>query len=354
MKKTIAKIMAAAMVLSAVPAVAVPSLTAEAAAPTTVTISGIDTSKTLELNADGSTDIKIQKASSDTGNVTETFKAWGSVNKADAGNTSGGYTITGGAKDYVSKVEINSSGYVVVSLNDADDALMKMIKDSTNVIGIKATLDAGVTTANDSNGKALTSPVDLGNFYVGGVATDLTSTNYTATDGDGLLVAGEIGVNLTTGGEAEIVKGNTDVSNNDNLRGATLNLDEVQVAGISYPVTKVGAQALKEAHMKKLSIQNTKKVGKGALRKAKQMTKVDISDANKVRKIHSKAFYGDKNLKTVLIDGRKLNTVGSQAFSGVKKNCTIKIKAKKSKYNSDVKLIKKSGAKNVKFTRVAP
>ncbi|MBR1636210.1 MAG: leucine-rich repeat protein [Lachnospiraceae bacterium] len=364
MKKTIAKIMAAAMVLSAVPAVAMPSMTAEAAAPTAVTISGVKTA-TRELESNGSTKIKITQAAGATTNVSETFTAWGTVTKGDTSNVAGGYTISGSAKDYVSKVAIDSDGYVVVSLGDADAELVKLIKAGTNTITIKATLNNVTTvnmTADDDPYKESasgTAVMTLGTFYVGGAASDTSSStpNYDATDKDGFINAGEIGVVIEADGTAEIVKGQagSNIKDNDDLRGQLLDLNTVNVAGVSYKVTKVGAQALKEAHMKKLDIENTKTIGKGALRKCKQVTKIDASDANKVRKIHSKAFYGDKNLKTISIDGRKLKTVGSNAFNGVKKNCTIKIKAKKSKFESDKKMILKNGGnKNLKFVRKAP
>ena len=54
------------------------------------------------------------------------------------------------------------------------------------------------------------------------------------------------------------------------------------------------------------------------------------------------AFKNNKKVQTV--------TIGKNAFKGVKKNSKITVQAKnKTQYNKTVKLIKKSGTKNVKF-----
>ena len=356
MKKTIAKIMAAAMVLSAVPAVALPTMTAEAAAPSAVTISGIGDKTTLD--ADGGTGVKVAASDLTTNEtVADAFVSFSGTSKdgTDA-NTRGGYTISGGAKDYVSNVAIEGTatdGEVVVSLSDADANLMSLVNEGKNQITIKATLAAATAEDDDDNTYAKDDEITIGTFYIGGTKKALGETIYDATDKNEYIAEKEIGVNVDlSAATAEIVKGTKDIADNDTLRGKLLELNEVYVGGVPFKVTKIGGQALKEAHMKKLEIQNTKKLGKGALRKCKQMTKVDIEDGQKVRTIHSKAFYDCKNLKTIVIDGRKLKTVGKDAFSGVKKGCTVKIKAKKSKFNSDVKMIKKNGGnKNLKYVR---
>ncbi|MBR1636128.1 MAG: leucine-rich repeat protein [Lachnospiraceae bacterium] len=366
MKKTIAKIMAAAMVLSAVPAVAMPSLTAEAASVEKIEVDGIS-SKTVDLAADGSTGITVTVVTPSTGaSASDAFKSGTYVTNTTTGYSNEGFEIVFGssvtndqkaALNGKLTASIDSKGKLkVVASEGASETIRTLVANSTNTFELYGYTD-GVKAAVDDEGTSVldSGEIDFGNFRIGGTK-DITSTVvYTATDVAGTIVAGEIGVKVDTSGNAEILKGTSNIADNDALRGQTLELNEVLVSGATYPVTKVGAQALKEAHMKKLDIENTKTIGKGALRKCKQVTKIDASDSNKVRKIHSKAFYGDKNLKNIIIDGRKLNTVGSNAFSGVKKNCVVKIKAKKSKYNSDVKLIKKNGGnKNLKFKRVAP
>nr|MCR5451521.1 hypothetical protein [Lachnospiraceae bacterium] len=64
------------------------------------------------------------------------------------------------------------------------------------------------------------------------------------------------------------------------------------------------------------------------------------------------AFNGDKNLKTIVIEG-KVTSVGADAFSGINKNAVIKIDATKKNYKKIANAIKKSGvAKTVKFKRI--
>ena len=67
--------------------------------------------------------------------------------------------------------------------------------------------------------------------------------------------------------------------------------------------------------------------------------------------IGANAFSGCSNLKTITIKASKITKIGKNAFKNISKKATIKIYARnKKKYNKIVKLIKKSGAKNVKFT----
>ena len=352
MKKTIAKMMTAAMLLSAIPAVSLPTLTANAASPTAVTVSW-ESGNAVYGDYDGTyAPASIQV---DEGAASQAFSK---------------FEVSGNAKDFISDVKVENDGQWgelrIYTTGDASK-LASLVKEGKNTFSITAAFSGNISTKVVNNDTYTDSTVEIGSFYIGG-AKEVTADGKTAIENwaassedadkwlwDSDWTKAYVKVLLDGSGEVTVAKSDDlDLKDNDDLRGQTLELNEIYIGGFLYPVTKFGAQALKEAHMKKLVAENVKKVGKGAFRKCKQVKKVDISDSNKVRKIHSKAFYGDKNLKTIAIDGRKLNTVGSGAFSGVKKNCNIKIKAKKTKYNSDVKLIKKSGAKNVKFTRVAP
>ena len=352
MKKTIAKIMAAAMVLSAVPAVALPTMTAEAAKA--VTISNVPVS-TRELGNGGNTEVIIEGDTTVATSDLDLGVYWNDDTKQDTTTKLSSFTAS-----------INDNGELCLVASDSISSdIASRVNTGKNLIDVYAndsfkavTLNGNAVTRDDNTTVTYTASDEwyLGTFMIGGTKDALSGTiKADIYDEAGLLNSGDVygSINLSSG-EATILAGNGKLKDNDSLRGQTLNLNTIEYKGATYEVTKFGGQALKEAHMKKFVAENTKKLGKGSLRKCKQVKKVDISDSNKVRKIHSKAFYGDKNLKTITIDGRKLNTVGSQAFSGVKKNCVIKIKAKKTKYESDVKLIKKSGAKNVKYTRVAP
>ncbi|MBR1598610.1 MAG: leucine-rich repeat protein [Lachnospiraceae bacterium] len=90
-------------------------------------------------------------------------------------------------------------------------------------------------------------------------------------------------------------------------------------------------------------------IGDGAFNGDKALTSVDFSK-NRVKSIGKNAFNGDKKLKTIKINGNALTKVGKNAFKNIKKKAVITIYAKDKKtYNKAVKLIKKSGAKNVKY-----
>ena len=79
---------------------------------------------------------------------------------------------------------------------------------------------------------------------------------------------------------------------------------------------------------------------------------INATVGRNVTVIGSKAFYGAKNLKNILVYG-DVEKVGKGAFKGIAKNALIKIKADKENYNRIVELIKASGiGKNVKFKRI--
>ncbi len=333
MKKTIAKIMAAAMVLSAVPAVALPTMTAEAADTTKAESSYSSTSVTQSTVGDLKKD---------------------TTNNALAANGVTGITLVNGDSatvastgDYA-KISVNSSGEVVVkadtSTKDKIKDLIADIKEGKNNVTVTITSTNAAINGNQYG------------FQLGGDYVDGKQYEAGITPEEGKLADGDVyaTIDSTSALEVNIERGSKDgvLDDNDDLRGNMLNLNTVSVAGVEFDVVKIGAQALKKAHMKKIKAENVKKIGKGALRKAKQVKHADFEDGQKVRKILGKAFYDCKNLKTIIIDGRKLKTVGKDAFHGVKKNCTVKIKAKKSKFESDKKMILKNGGnKNLKFVR---
>ncbi|MBR1634422.1 MAG: leucine-rich repeat protein [Lachnospiraceae bacterium] len=330
----------------------------------------IGTSATLTYDAsDGSLPIVVgssAKISSDGHTLTIPNKS-GIAGETD---TTVELKSTGNAAFYkMAKLVLDSDGqvYVVASASGSSDNyqdLLSAISSGNNGITIQFSFAAG-----DSNGTVAAQKTTTVNAFVGGTAAVKGNTygNTAAftvdAAGDKNEVAlrnGDVYAKLGSSG-VEILRGNnSDLDGMDYFRSYTLDLTKVNVTTVAtgvalfqdLPVTKIGAQALKKAHMKKFYAENAKTIGKGALRNAKQVKHVDICDSNKVRKIHEKAFMNCKNLNTIIIDGRKLNTVGKNAFSGVKKKATVKIKAKKSKYESDKKMILKNGGnKNLKFVR---
>ena len=403
MKKTIAKLMAAAMLLSAVPAVTMPSFVSQArdvAATNTTTA----TYQAQFFGGEGNV-----KAASDG----EIFSYLLPGRDSDNTKNNAASTVIVSSEDYnltpvasglgdemmqfisVNKVILGSNNLVHVkaTLNDAKmtaaqkTAFVKAVRENTNTFKVRITrknVTCGGTLVNktvykpgDANYDVASATlfadgiksgtdeftVESQKVYSIGGTYDGGKIKTGVADEDGYLMDGNVYavISKTTSdgiAEVELLKqDNNEVNklkNNDQLRGKLLKLNIVKISGVTYKVGKLGSQALKEAKMKKIQLKNCSKVGKGALRKCKQLRNVNLKDKNKVRKIHTKAFYDCKNLRSVTIDARKLNTVGKDAFGKVKKNCKIKLKASKSKYNDCVKKIKKSGAKNVKYSRLAP
>ena len=126
----------------------------------------------------------------------------------------------------------------------------------------------------------------------------------------------------------------------------------VTTVTIGENVTEIGKNAfLGCTSLKTLKIDSNKitKIGESAFKGDKALKSVDLSKS-KIKTIGKNAFSGCKKLSKIKINGDKVKTVGKNAFKNVKKNAKIIIKAKNKKtYNKVVKLIEKSGAKNVKI-----
>jgi hypothetical protein len=413
MKKTIAKLMAAAMMLSAVPAVTLPSFVSSAAAGDKIAATNTTTATFTSQFAGGEGTVK----SAADGEIFSFLLPGRDDNNANNKNAStvivpsDEYELTPVAAGLGSEMmQYIKLGKVVVGANNLihvkgtldvtkmttaqKTSFINAVKAGTNtykvqikrknvtcggassVYGItngttytrgsanyanalKALLADGISTGTDSFTVESEKVYSIGGTYDGGKIKTGVS------DEDNLLMDGNVYARIdkvTSDGLAEIemLKQDSNEGNkldkNDQLRGKLLKLNNVNIEGVNYKVGKLGAQCLKQAKMKKIQLKNCSKVGKGALRKCKQLRNVNLKDKNKVRKIHAKAFYDCKNLKNIAIDARKLNTVGNESFTKVKKNCKIKLKASKSKYNDVVKKIKKANKKNttLKYSRIAP
>ena len=94
----------------------------------------------------------------------------------------------------------------------------------------------------------------------------------------------------------------------------------VTLDGITYKVTSVAANALKNNH-----------------------TVTTLTIGSNVKTIGKHAFYGCKNVKSITIKTTKLTSknVGSSAFKGIDKKAAIKVP--KSKYTSYKKMLKNKG-----------
>ena len=121
---------------------------------------------------------------------------------------------------------------------------------------------------------------------------------------------------------------------------------------IGANVKEIGQNAFKNCtKLSNVIIQSDSiaKINAGAFSGAKALKSIDLSECN-LEVIDKNAFSGCKKLSNIKINGNKLTKVGKNAFKNVKKNAKITIYAKNKKtYKKIVKLIKKSGAKNVKY-----
>ena len=115
-----------------------------------------------------------------------------------------------------------------------------------------------------------------------------------------------------------------------NKKASTITIpDTVVISGVTYKVTAVEKNAF--VNNKKLK---TVTIGKN------------------VTAIGAKAFYGCKNIKTIIIKSKKLTTkkIGSKAFSKTPKKMTVKVP--KNKFKAYKKMLIKRGVnKKVKFKK---
>ena len=139
------------------------------------------------------------------------------------------------------------------------------------------------------------------------------------------------------------------------------NLDEISEWAFEYAV-----------HLKKIKIPDgITKINKGTFARCFELEKVTFSpniDAiddwafyrcsvlksakipDGVKTIGEKAFYKDHKLNSVTINGNSIESIGKSAFIGIKKGATFTIKAKnKKRYNTVVKMIKKTTDKGMKY-----
>lgn len=135
----------------------------------------------------------------------------------------------------------------------------------------------------------------------------------------------------------------------DNAFAGNTNITDVT---LGENITEIGANAFKNCtKLTNIITQNEDltTIGASAFAGAKALTEIDFSESS-LKTIDANAFSGCKKLKTIKLNGNKLTKVGKNAFKNVKKNAKITIYAKNKKtYNKVVKLIKKSGAKKVKY-----
>ena len=142
----------------------------------------------------------------------------------------------------------------------------------------------------------------------------------------------------------------TPVKNNKKSDAASYKVTDVKKKTVTYSKTKT--TSVKAVVPDTITVNGTKlkvtAVGASAFAGNKKIKTVTLG--KNIIKIGSKAFYKAKNLSKITVNGNTIKSIGKNAFSGVKKNCKITVRAKdKKQYKKIVKLIKKAGAKKVKF-----
>lgn len=142
----------------------------------------------------------------------------------------------------------------------------------------------------------------------------------------------------------------TPVKNNRKSDAASYKVTDVKKKTVTYSKTKT--TSVKAVVPDTITVNGTKlkvtAVGASAFAGNKKIKTVTLG--KNITKIGTKAFYKAKNLSQITVNGNTIKSIGKNAFSGVKKNCKITVRAKdKKQYNKIVKLIKKAGAKKVKF-----
>jgi len=142
----------------------------------------------------------------------------------------------------------------------------------------------------------------------------------------------------------------TPVKNNKKSDAASYKVTDVKKKTVTYSKTKTTSK--KAVVPDTITVNGTKlkvtAVGASAFAGNKKIKTVTLG--KNIIKIGSKAFYKAKNLSKITVNGNTIKSIGKNAFSGVKKNCKITVQAKyKKQYNKIVRLIKKAGAKKVKF-----
>ena len=140
------------------------------------------------------------------------------------------------------------------------------------------------------------------------------------------------------------------VKNTKKPEAATYKVTDTKKKTVTYKASKTKSKTAVVPSTIKVNGKTYKvtAIADNAFKNNKKLTKITVG--KNVAKIGKNAFYGTKKVSKITVNGNSLKSVGKNAFKNVKKNCKISIQAKsKKQYNKVIKMIKKSGAKKVKF-----
>lgn len=292
------------------------------------------------------TDEKTEKPSENTGEADE--KAAKPVE-----TTGGTEDKTKEAEDKTKETEGNTKETSEKTDNTNDNTVDVLkegdtVKDTASGASFVVVTPAKATAGNGaaSNGEATYTGIAAGStsakVVIPDTVTDSKGVTYTVT---------KIADNALKGNKTvkEVTIGNNIVEIGE---GAFQNAAKLTTVKLGKNVTTIDKNAFAGcAKLKKVTASGSKitTIADGAFKNDKLITSIDLSKS-KVKTIGKNAFSGDKKLKTVKLNANALKKVGKNAFKNVRKNAIITVMAKdKNTYNKAVKLIKKSGAKNVKY-----
>ena len=382
MKKLIAKCLAAAMMLSALPAMAVmPSMQAEAAKAIRYDYT---TAYSSDYQPNGSSRCALRQTlllAPSNGMKQQSERVWdtnvilyGSSNQlydpysTPAVNTppsenqvvgaetlnpasytmaaaiESGKQIDGDYYDpngFVKRITTNGNGHVMVTLKDEfSDSQMRLIKEGTN-----NHFDLYVWPDDD----AYVNGTYYVRFQVGESFKEESTKLKKCSTADGFIEEAEITI------DAENLATIWSISDNDKkvkMKDQDLNLDEIYVSGVPYKVSVIEEQCFKNAKMKSVDAENLITIGTSAFRNCTKLKKVKIADSEELKRIRNRAFFDCSKLKLIKFCGKEFKTLGTKAFYGLKKNCEINIKGSKTKYKKVLNLIRKSGTSGVRCSRI--
>ena len=202
---------------------------------------------------------------------------------------------------------------------------------------------AEITFANTVSDQVAVNEIMLGTSEGKEVYSDLENKTETATN------------NETANGQQTVTKAPEKTENKTETSKETNEVKKGQTftaGNLKYKVTakgKVAVTGMKKKTVKTATIpaevtyKETKlkvtSVSANAFKKCTKLQKVTIG--KHVTSIGKSAFYGDKQLKKIVIKSKVLKTVGSKAIKGISKKAVIQVP--KNKVSSYKKLLKKGG-----------
>ncbi|MBR1628866.1 MAG: leucine-rich repeat domain-containing protein, partial [Lachnospiraceae bacterium] len=254
-----------------------------------------------------------------------------------------GKTIDGDYYDpngFVKKLTTNGSGHLIITLKDEfSDSQKRLIREGSNNY-----FDVYVWPDDDA--------YDNGTYYVRFQVGDYYKEDstrlkdcYTA---DGFIENGEI--TIDSEGKATLYS-ISDTDRKTRMNKMDINLDDIYVSGVPYELAYIEEKCFKSAKMKSITANNLITIGASAFRDCSRLKKVNIKESE-TTKIYSRAFYECSKLSSIKMNGRELKKLGTKAFYGLKKNCKISIRGSKTKYKKVLTLIRQSKTSGVKCSRI--